>query len=440
MVSKWKTYATGGAGALGISSGALLFVARWLSISMIIFSSELLIQYGMLGLIGFIAVLAIVFFVFSIIGQTIRRRFKQQTSIVAVVQSRTSGASTKLLLLLLLILSVGLLLIQAFSVHLMLETMFQFPIYISQFLFFLCCFLYAGLSGMKSMLRLEPIFVMVTFTAVILIPVYNFIQKGITPVYNGVWLYHPYILFWKNKESMLFVLTAFLLVFSMMMLDRVSWHRLFLLQMRRVRGAISMAGFILATILLAVLSLLLISLSNESFEHAATVLFSLVWQLHTPLLIGLFIAFCLVISLSVVSAEIHSLTLMITNHTMKKSKNNKGKESLVFPILIAGSLSFIFFLLSLFAPHSIVTSFVMYGIVCTSMVIPMLLIIYGKRKLSPIYVYCISVSIACGWGALLMIGPIAGIWTSLIASCVMTLFFVFVPFVYHRLQIKHTPQ
>src|SRR5699024_5168784 len=115
----------------------------------------------------------------------------------------------------------------------------------------------------KTMQKMEPIFIIIAFMTVILIPVYNFVQKGITPVYNGIWLYHPYILYWKNESHLQFFLVVFIFLTAIITLDRVTWDRLFQIQREKIRRTTAMASFILILLLLGVSSLLLISLANK---------------------------------------------------------------------------------------------------------------------------------------------------------------------------------
>ncbi len=421
MEDKLKNYFNGGIAPFGVSFGILIFLSSWLSIGIIMFSSELLIQYGMLGLIGFIVAIALAFIVFSIVARTIKKRFKNEGTIGDVISARTSGATTKIMLTLVFVLSIGMLLIQVFSVHLMLDILFDIPLYITQFLFYLFCFVYAGLGGMRRMLKMEPFFVVVIFSSVIFIPVYFFIQKGIAPVYNGIWLYHPYLLYWKNYDSIFFILTSFILIFSFLMVDRVSWHRLFLIQTDKLRATLSLAGIILGTILLALLSMILISLSSEGYNNAAVVLFHLKTQLQTPALVGLFVTFCFVVASSAIGAELHAITILFIKSDFQKSKKTTKFTKLQLAFLLTSGITFLLFLVSFYSPDSIVSIMFLYGVVCTAMIFPILVIIYGESPVHSLFIHGVLVSIACGLLLFFTNGPLIGIWTSLCASAVITL-------------------
>ncbi|MGP4105948.1 hypothetical protein [Virgibacillus sp. L01] len=433
MEDKFKHYLTGANNSIGVSFGVLIFLTRGIPISIIIFSSELLIQYGLLGQIGFILAIMMAFIGFSFVANTIKKNFKNNATIGDVISARTSGATTKVMLGIMFVLSIGMLLIHSFSVHLMLQMLFDVPFYISQVVFYLFCFVYAGLGGMKRILKVEPLFVIVIFSAIILIPVYFFIQQGISPVYNGIWLYHPYLLYWKNYDSIFFVVTSFLLIFSMLMVDRVSWQRLFLIQSDKVRAALSLAGVIIGTILLALLSMILISLSGEGYNNPATVLFNMLTQLQTPPLVGLFITFCLVISSAAIGAELHAVTSFFVKNIFDETKKTTKLSKIQLSYLLSGFIIFLLLIAGFYSPVSIINSLFLYGLVCTSMFFPMLLIIYGKAFVHSLYIYGVLISIFSGLILFFAKGHFIGIWTTFTVSTCIT----FILYTHQSMQNKN---
>lgn len=83
---------------------------------------------------------------------------------------------------------------------------------------------------MQRIHQLAGINVVLIFSAVIVIPVYFYIQEGVYPVYEGIKLYHPYILYVKNTEAILFIFTAILIGFGQVIIDRASWQRVFIIK------------------------------------------------------------------------------------------------------------------------------------------------------------------------------------------------------------------
>lgn len=420
MQSKIKKYFTTTMGSFGSPFGVLLFISRWLSITIVIFSSELLINYGMLGAIGFMVAMGCAFVLFSMLARRIKQRFHDKASLEEIIRARTEGVTRTVMLFILFFLTGGLLIIQAFAVHLMLQTIFDFPVYVSQLIFYFLLFLYAGIGGVQLNLKLAPVVVIIIFSAVIFIPVYFFIQAGIKPVYDGIWLYHPYLLYWKNNDNFPVIFTSFLLYFSMLMVDRSTWQRLLLLKTHRVREAVSMSGMTIVTILLALLSMILISLSNAGYTNPATVLFHLVRQLQTPLLIGLFIAFCFVISLSAIGSEIYSLATTIKNRLTNRRETKEKTKSTSTPV-ITGIISIILFFISFYAPDRLLEYMFLYGVICAAMAAPMLLLILTEKPLHRFFFAGILTAIAGGMIFYYTYGMFKGIWMSFILSMAVVL-------------------
>ncbi|MYL44496.1 hypothetical protein GLV94_02460 [Virgibacillus halodenitrificans] len=415
MAEKFKNYFTG-VSPLEVSFATLMFMSRWLSVTMIIMASELLIQYGVLGSIGFIIAFVLAFIVYSFVGRSITITFSSKNTLGEVIAAKTTDTTKHILLILILLLSIGMIVIQAFSINLMLQTIFQIPLYMSQLLFYLFCFLFIVPGGIKRMLKLEPLFVAIIFSTVILIPVYFFIQKGIQPVYDGIWLYHPYLLYWKNNDGLFLFFTSFLLIFSLLIVDRISWQRLFQVKPQKVNIALSLSGVINGTILLALISMILISLSKNSYHNASTVFFNLITELHNSLLIGLFVGFCIIVSASAIGAEIQALISLFVKNLFKSSTIAAKRSEKQLHYMLAGGIFFFLLIISFFSPESIFESIFLYGVICTAMVWPMLIIIYGNRTIPVLYMYGVIFSIFCGWFIYFYIGQFSGLWVSFLLS------------------------
>ncbi|WP_330949056.1 hypothetical protein [Virgibacillus sp. MG-45] len=415
MSKLYKDYVKGST-SLGASFGVLTLLSRWVSIIMLIYISEMLIKYGLLGIIGYILTSALAFILFGFIAGTTQIKYPTFDTIGDIIHQKTNGISHRLMMHIILFASFGALLIQAFGIHIMLEVLFPIPIAISQALFYLACFIYAGLGGLKRILKLEPLKVTIIFSSIILIPVYFFIQQGIESVYAGVRLYHPYLLYWKNHDSISFIATSFLITFGMLMIDRVSWQRISIMQKRKARATFSLTGMILGTIPLALLSMALISLSNKSFDYAGTIFFELVSLLQTPVLTILFITFCIVVATSTVGAEIHATTVLIVNNVIhqkaKTSDHTKYKQS----YLIVAIILFVLWLVSLISPENIFQIIFLFGILYSAMIAPMLFVIYSKTGIYPLSVYGIFIASCTGVLIFLSGSYLTAIWISFLIS------------------------
>src|SRR5699024_12760138 len=139
---------------VGFSYGTLILLSQWFSIGLIIFSSELLIQYGMLGLIGFIGASVLSSFAFSFVASTIRRNFKECETMDEVILSKSSGVTAKILLLIIFLLIIGSLLIQQFLFILLFDILFVVLLHIVHLLFFIIIYIYAISMEKKYFLKL----------------------------------------------------------------------------------------------------------------------------------------------------------------------------------------------------------------------------------------------------------------------------------------------
>ncbi|MFD2830786.1 hypothetical protein [Corticicoccus populi] len=419
MRDEIKKYVLTNKTVFDISFGVLLFILRWLSITIVVFSSELLINYGILGAISFILAMGAALILFSEIARRIKQRFHNKSSLEDIINIRTEGITRRVMLTMLLLLNLSLLVIQVFAVTLMLDTVFNLPAYTGHMIFFSLLFFYVVIGKGKVIIRLSPLFVTIIFSSVILIPVYFFIQEGVKPVYDGIWLYHPYLLYWKNDNNLPLVLTSFLLFLSILTVDRTTWQRLLALKTNQVREAISMSGITIVTILLAVISMVLISLSNEGYTNASTVLFNLVHQLQSPVLIGLFISFCFVISLSALGSEVHTLVKIIQRSITRLINRNERLTKVNEPVLVLLVILVLFFI-GLYAPNNLLGFLFAYGIICASMITPMLIIILTKYSLPRHTVLIIFSAITLGFVMYYAYGIFSGVWVSFLLSAGIT--------------------
>lgn len=419
-------------GKHGISSGSLLFVVRWLSVTLIIFSSELLIRYNLLGFLAFIILIGISLVFLGSVGQKVRTLYPNSNSILSIIQLNSSDHITKFYSYLFLCLSIGLLVIQSIAVHLMLSTIFTIPFVITQFIFFSLCFIYIGISKRKVTKKAEPFFIIILFMTVIFIPLYNFVQKGIEPVYNGVWLYHPYILYWQNGHHFQLFTTIFIFLMSIIVADRVTWQRIFVLDKAKIRRTTTMAGFILSVLLLGVSSLLLISLAQKSFNNAATILFTLIQDLQAPILQGLFLAFCLIISLPIISLELQVISKIITKE-INKSAQKKQQTRKIHPMITLLCMTSILYIVSLFPSPSIVTLFTFYGIVCIAISATIYHIAWLKSPLNIYHILATIISIIIGWTLLIFTTDFIAILTTFILTLTI---FILLHFMHYHTHAK----
>ncbi|ASN06219.1 sodium:solute symporter family transporter [Virgibacillus necropolis] len=421
MKKSYKWYVTGGL-SLGASFGVLTLLARWITANTILSTPETLFKYGIIGGLGYSLMGIFAFILFSFVAVKIKQRFSKHETIGDVLHDRLPGQSYVIMMGLLLLTSFDSLFIQAMGAGLLFHLILDIPAFIGLFIFFLYCFIYAGIGGMDSLHKIEPIKISLIFAAIIFIPVYFFIQEGIYPVYDGVRLYHPYLLYWKNYDGFLFILTAILIGFGQVITDRATWQRIHIIQPTKVRASFWLTGLIWGTIPLALFSMLLISIFDKSFDNTFTLLFEFIYKIDPLILVILFFLFCFSTLSTTVGAELHATTVLIVKNIININKNYSERKKYKLSYLIAGLISLILFIISsVFTPNLLELIF-FFGQFYGALIVPMLWVIFGKKRLSVFFAYSILVGIGVGTIVMLSGESLLAIWISFITSGILSTF------------------
>lgn len=389
----YRHYITGSL-IFGISSGMISLLARWITGNTILSSPESLVKYGLLGGIGYSLVGAFSIFMFGNLAGKIRNRFPHIETLGDVFQKRLRKDGYWLMTSIILFLGLDSLFMQAIGAAVLFDLIFNIPFTISLFFFFLYCFAIAGLGGMKWISRLEGVAIFFIFAAVIFIPLYFFIQEGAFRVYDGIRLYHPYLLFAKNQEAFAFILTFMLVGFGQVLTDRSTWQRLYMMEQRKVRITFWSTAFVWSTIPIALSAMLMIVIFEGSFGETYTLLFQLITKIDPLFLSILFFLFCFGAISTTINAEIHATTIHYIKHIrlpIKKTLSDKQlkKESYIF----SGILLFFLLVVTHFVEFSLLDFLFFYGHLYAASIPVMLIIIFSKREISRLLPY----SIVIGW-------------------------------------------
>ncbi len=418
---------TGGL-SLGASFGVLTLLARWITANTILSSPETLFKYGLLGGIGYSLMGSVAFILFSFVAVKIKKRFRKHETIGDVLYERLPGQSYVIMMGLLLITSFDSLFIQALGAGILFHLILDIPASIGLFIFFVYCFVYAGVGGMNSLHKIEPIKISLIFAAIIFIPAYFFIQEGIYPIYDGVRLYHPYLLYWKNYDAFLFMITAILIGFGQVITDRATWQRIHIIQPTKVRASLWLTGLIWGTIPLALFSMLLISIFDKSYDNTYSLLFEFVYKIEPLILVILFFLFCFSTLSTTVGAELHATTILIVKNIMSINKEYTDRSKYQLSYLVAGVISLALFIISSFLTPNLLDLIFFFGQFYGAMIIPMLWIIFGKKTLSAFFAYSILIGVGAGTIVMFSGVSILAIWISFITSGVLsTLLYLFSP-------------
>lgn len=409
----------------GSSFSVLSLLTRWLSLAMIVFISESLLRYGIIGVVGIIVMIICAFFVFEFVVSKARITFQNTSSLYELVSLKLTGITKKVMMIYFLILSIGMILIQLLAINFIFDELFDIPLYISKGLAFIVLSICILLIGDRYKTIIEPLYVIILFSTVIFIPTYFFIQKGIQPIYEGIWLYHPYLLFWMNYDLVLFLPTFFLVFFSIILVDRASWNQLFLMKTKKTEITTVLTGLILGTLLLGSMAIMFISLSNGGFDHPSTIMFTIIYYLNPILLLILFICFCFIVCLKAIVGEfnhlIHKLKQISGEYDDKEKRTHKTQIKKVIGLLIVFTVITLFY-----TPNRLTDAIFIYGLFSVAMITPFLVILYKKQYISSVIVWAVAFGFLGGLIGTNVFGMLLSIWIAFLISTLISLM-VFLP-------------
>ncbi|KAF0820549.1 hypothetical protein KIS4809_0076 [Bacillus sp. ZZV12-4809] len=424
-------YYIGGAFQLGIGFGVVSLLSRWVTGNTILSSPETLIKYGLTGGIGYSLMGALALILFGILAKKIRDRFHEHQTIGDVLRDRLTPRGYWFMIFILLVISIHSIFVQAMGAGILLHMIFPLPVFSGMVFFLLFCF-FIGAGGMQRIHQLAGINVVLIFSAVIIIPVYFYIQEGVYPVYEGIKLYHPYILYVKNTEAILFIFTAILIGFGQVIIDRASWQRVFIIKKEKLRISFTLAGLIWATIPLALSSLIMIIIFGRSYDSIYSLLFELIGKINSTLLIVLFVLFCFSAISSAITAELHAIVTLIIMNIAGMLRPLSNKEKWRFTYLFSGAIClFLLIIVSILPPTPIELLF-FFGNIYASMIVPMLYIILGNKTLPALIPLASIIGTAGGFAALPFMENILTIWISFSLSS----FICFGYFIFNLLRTK----
>ncbi|MDN3017020.1 hypothetical protein PH210_12545 [Paenibacillus sp. BSR1-1] len=411
-----------GAIKLGVGYGVVSLLARWITGNTILSSPETLIKYGLTGGLGYSLMGAIALILFGFIAKVLRDKFPEQQTIGDVLRKKLTPAGYWIVIAVLIFTSLHSLFIQAMGAGILIHIMFPIPVFIGMLLFLGFCFFVGGMGGMQRIHQLAGVNVTLIFGTVIVIPVYFFIQEGVHPVYEGIKLYHPYILFFKNTDSIWFIFTAILIGFGQAMIDRATWQRVFIIQREKVRMTFTLAGVIWATVPLAFTSLLMIIMFGRSYKNIYSLLFELVDKIQSTMLIVLFVSFCFSVISSAISSELHATTTLVVKNIIELFHPLSDREKWKISYIFSGTVCIgLLIIVSILTPNPLQLLF-FTGNIYAAIIVPMLFIILSNKTLPVI----IPLSSLIGTVGGLFLTPwndnLLTIWVSFIISGAICLF------------------
>lgn len=405
-------YYISGAIKLGVSFGVVSLLARWVTGNTILSTPETLIKYGLIGGIGYSLIGALSFILFGLLAKKVLEKYQGSHTIADVLRQKLTPSGYWYMITILLLTSLHSIFIQSMGAGLLIHTIFPFPVFIGILFFLAICFMFGGIGGFHRLHQLAGINVTIIFAAVIIIPVFYFIQEGIYPVYDGIKLYHPYLLYFKNMDSIWFILTAVFVFFGQILVDRATWQRIFIIQKEKVRITFTLTGLIWATIPLALTALLMIVLFGRSFDDIYSLFFELVDKIQSTFLIVLFVLFYFSAIASATSSELHSVTTILVRNVMELIRPLTNDEKWKYTYIFSGGIClFILIIVSLLTPSPLQLLF-FFGNIYAALIAPTLYIIFSRKVLPFIIPFSSLIGAVGGFLFAEITGNLQSIWLS----------------------------
>lgn len=401
---------------LGLSFGIVTLLARWVTGNTILSSPETLIKYGLLGVIGYSMMGGLSLILFGFLAKKIRQNFPGRLTIGDALKERLSPAGYWYMISALIVLSLNSLFVQAMGAGILIHTIFPFPVFPGLALFLAFCYFMGGFGGMARLNKLAGINVSLIFASIIVIPLYFYIQEGVRPVYEGIKLYHPYILFFKNKEAIWFIFTAVLIGFGQIAIDGATWQRIFIIKKEKIQLTFALAGIIWATVPLAISSLLMITIFGRGYKNIYSLVFELVDKLQPTILILLFVLFCFSVISSAFSSELHATSVLFSRHFVGEITDSPEERVIKRAHLFSAVACVLFLVIVSFLTPRPLELLFFFGNIYASMAAPMVYIIFSKRKVPSLIPFSSLIGAVGGNLILLYFGDLNAVWVSFAIS------------------------
>ncbi|GEB35534.1 MULTISPECIES: sodium:solute symporter family transporter [Brevibacillus] len=422
-----------GAAKIGIGLGAVSILARWVTGNTIFGSPEALVKYGIFGGIGFALMGAVALCFFGLLGRRVRREFSEGMTIGDYLQGKLHPFGYWLMIILLLLTTIEAMFVQGMAGGVLLNILFGLPIPLGLLCFFVFSVLFAGIGGIRSIHRFAIVQIVITFAAAILIPVYFFIGKGVEHVYNGLRLYHPYLLVASNKEGLLFIVTGLLIGFGQVFSDQASWQRLYMMEEKKIVPTFLLSGLIFATVPLAFSSLIIIVIFTGGFDDIYSLMFDLVRKIDSMFLLVLFVLCSFGAIMSAFGAGLHSMISLMVNNVYqlfrpRATERQKIRTGYMLAIMI-GAVSF--GLTSYFKPTLLDLLF-FFGIIYASLILPLIVIVWSRGKASNFILISAVVGQAAGYVSRAFVDPMKAIWIASFATAFFLVGYLSITWLWRR--------
>lgn len=275
----------------GMGLLTITIISRW-GIGFATFAApSSFIPYGILGPISFSIACILSFSLLIPIILSIRKKFDTD-SLDQILKIKLSSSAYKLFMFILFIGTFASLIVISYSAAIVL-TVLDIPFLIGCGLFIATGFLIYFLTRFSFAIQIDTVKVGLLFLTIIVLLINGYVIKGTESVYQGVRLYHPYIIYMNVHILPTLVMAFTFALFGHLIADRKTWDILLFRNHAKLKSGLFTSGIIWSTIPLSFMMITLAAIQNSSFT-TSTSLFTRIFQLSDNtfmilVLLGIFI-------------------------------------------------------------------------------------------------------------------------------------------------------
>lgn len=368
---------------------SIALISRWITGNAIFTSSDSFLHYGYIGAItfsagGFLAFLALIPILMRV------RRMGSFSSLPEVLASRLSPAAFLWMNRLLIFGVLCGIIVMGYAAAILLYPL-HIPIEFGISAFFLIGFPIAVFTRIEWFTRYSMLKVGGLFLLMIMMLVHAYMLEGIEKVYDGLRLYHPYLLY-INWPSVPMLLTVFFLaMLGHMLIDQKMWNLLLRSRLDKIKLGMATTGFIWSTIPFSFSMISMSAIYLGGFHNLITVFEKIILRYDSRLLAIFLIVLLLFILFESFLGQMHSLYVLYNKNDRKLKKH----IWLLF-IFYTAAVPFLIYYFAL----TILDLFFIFGCFFASVIPAVLRIFWSQTRLGKEIIFAAASGTLAGWTAL----------------------------------------
>lgn len=416
MVSKIKRKSQ-----IGIGLGIVVIMTRLMAAPTIAASPEAVLSYGLITGLIFSITLFLGIFLFGFMGRRIRNQSLDCHTIADFFKQNLQPLDYKIFIALILLLSVQGILLQVIVIKNLLSFNFgpslQLLLISTYFLFIFA----VATRGISAVNRLAQWQISLFFAVATLVPVYSLIQQGLKPVYNGILLYHPYLLVMVRDGSFFFIAISILIGCGYIFLNPALWQRLFQLNAAKVRQTFFLSSFFWCVIPISILCIFFLLIYQGSFNTYANIALQVI-QTATPILLFLMFLGISTTLTAALGSELQAVITLVKKNIFTEYHLTKRRK-LYFGLLLSGIVISITSFIFIYYQPTFLDVFYIGGIIQVSLLPQIIMLIFQHHRLKVNVAAAPILGIVSGYIIYLNTHHLAGIASAFIISSMITLGF-----------------